>query len=126
LRETQANRAPRPGKAATEAERVQTITPSAVCGWGHPWRERGPFVVEARRRESGARARLSSCQWHQRGRRVAFGPLPTKLEEEGYIGVKKEFVGKRPRSTFRLLPLGKAAFAKHLKNLKSIIEAVHF
>jgi len=47
-----------------------------------------------------------------------------KLENEGYISVKKEFVGKRPKSTYRLLPVGRAAFVKHLRNLRSIIEAV--
>lgn len=54
----------------------------------------------------------------------AMGSHLQKLEEEGYISVKREFVGKRPRSTYRLLPAGRAAFAKHLRNLKSIIEAV--
>lgn len=54
----------------------------------------------------------------------ALGSHLQKLEEEGYITVKREFVGKRPRSTYRLLPAGRAAFARHLRNLKSIIEAV--
>ncbi|HYM76494.1 MAG TPA: transcriptional regulator [Candidatus Dormibacteraeota bacterium] len=54
----------------------------------------------------------------------ALGSHLQKLEEEGYVKVKKEFVGKRPRSTYRLLPAGQAAFAKHLRNLKSIIDAV--
>jgi predicted ArsR family transcriptional regulator len=54
----------------------------------------------------------------------ALGAHLQKLENEGYIGVKKEFVGKRPRSTYRLLPGGRAAFAKHLRNLRSIIDAV--
>ena len=54
----------------------------------------------------------------------ALGAHLQKLEEEGYISVKKEFVGKRPRSTYRLLPCGRAAFAKHLRNLRFIIDAV--
>jgi predicted ArsR family transcriptional regulator len=54
----------------------------------------------------------------------ALGSHLQKLEEEGYIGVKKEFIGKRPRSTYRVLPAGRTAFAKHLRNLKSIIDAV--
>jgi|SRR5579864_1793073 len=54
----------------------------------------------------------------------ALGAHLQKLEQESYIGVKKEFFGKRPRSTYRLLPGGRAAFARHLRNLKSIIEAV--
>lgn len=54
----------------------------------------------------------------------AMGSHLQRLEEEGYVSVKKEFVGKRPRSTYRLLPAGRAAFAKHLLNLKSIIDSV--
>jgi predicted ArsR family transcriptional regulator len=54
----------------------------------------------------------------------AMGSHLQKLEEEGYISVKKEFVAKRPRSTYRLLPAGRVAFARHLRNLKSIIAAV--
>jgi predicted ArsR family transcriptional regulator len=54
----------------------------------------------------------------------AMGSHLQKLEEGGYISVKKEFVAKRPRSTYRLLPAGRAAFARHLRNLKSIIAAV--
>ena len=54
----------------------------------------------------------------------ALGAHLQKLEEEGYISVKKEFIGRRPRSTYRLLPAGRAAFARHLRNLKSIIDAV--
>ena len=54
----------------------------------------------------------------------AMGTHLQKLEEEGYIRVKKEFIGKRPRSTYHLLPAGRAAFAKHLRNLQSIIDAV--
>ena len=54
----------------------------------------------------------------------ALGAHLQKLEDEGYISVKKAFVGKRPRSTYRLLPAGRAAFSKHLGNLKSIINAV--
>jgi DNA-binding PadR family transcriptional regulator len=54
----------------------------------------------------------------------AMGSHLQKLEEKGYISVKREFVGKRPRSTYRLLPAGRAAFARHLRNLQSIIDAV--
>src|SRR5215470_10261789 len=54
----------------------------------------------------------------------ALGTHLQKLEGEGYISVKKEFVGKRPKSTYRLLPAGRAAFARHLKNLKAVIDAV--
>jgi len=39
----------------------------------------------------------------------ALGSNLQKLADEGYIAVKREFVGKRPRSTYRLLPGGRAA-----------------
>jgi len=54
----------------------------------------------------------------------ALGSQLQKLQEEGYIAVNKEFVGKRPRSTYRLLPAGRTAYARHLAKLQSIIEAV--
>src|SRR5215471_3390250 len=59
--------------------------------------------------------------------KVADGALGAHLQTlvaEGYVGVKKEFVGRRPRSTYRLLPGGRAAFCRHLRNLKSILDAV--
>ncbi|HEY6971407.1 MAG TPA: transcriptional regulator [Candidatus Angelobacter sp.] len=54
----------------------------------------------------------------------ALGAHLQRLQDEGYISVKREFIGRRPRSTYRLLPAGRAAFARHLKNLKAVIDAV--
>ena len=33
-----------------------------------------------------------------------------QLEEEGYLDSKKEFVGRRPNTTYRLLPYGREQF----------------
>jgi DNA-binding HxlR family transcriptional regulator len=45
----------------------------------------------------------------------------TKLDEAGYIRVKKSFQGKKPRTTCSLTERDKSAFAKYLKALESYI-----
>jgi DNA-binding MarR family transcriptional regulator len=42
------------------------------------------------------------------------------LEEAGYVGVKKGFVGKRPRTTLSLTAAGRTAWAEHLATLREI------
>ena len=54
----------------------------------------------------------------------ALGAHLQKLEDEGYLSVKKTYIGKRPRSTYTLLPAGRAAFKHHLAALEKLIEAV--
>lgn len=44
-----------------------------------------------------------------------------KLEKAGYIESEKAFFGKRPRTTCRILPKGKQAFADYVEALKSYI-----
>jgi DNA-binding MarR family transcriptional regulator len=46
-----------------------------------------------------------------------------KLEEAGYIQVKKTFQGKRPLTTCSLTEKGKSAFAKYLRALESYFPA---
>ena len=43
-----------------------------------------------------------------------------KLEDAKYITVTKEFVRRKPRTTLRIAPAGRAAFLRHLEQLKSI------
>jgi DNA-binding MarR family transcriptional regulator len=43
-----------------------------------------------------------------------------KLEEEGYVAVKKEFVKRKPRTTARLTAKGKRSFLAHVKQLEEI------
>ncbi len=42
----------------------------------------------------------------------------TKLEEKGYIKVRKEIKGKKPRSFASVTPEGKAAFGKYMENIQ--------
>ncbi len=44
-----------------------------------------------------------------------------KLQRAGYIEVKKEFVGKRPRTTCSVTCVGRTAFKNYVENLKSYL-----
>ena len=43
------------------------------------------------------------------------------LARAGYVDVAKAFVARRPRTTVKASPQGRAAFARHVAFLKSII-----
>lgn len=47
------------------------------------------------------------------------------LEESGYINVNKQFVGKKPNTSFTAAKEGKKAFTMHLKELESLIKSQH-
>ena len=44
-----------------------------------------------------------------------------QLEEEGYLDSKKEFVGRRPNTTYRLLPYGREQFIQYVALLESLL-----
>lgn len=44
-----------------------------------------------------------------------------KLEEAGYVSVKKSFRGKKPLTTCRLTEKGRTAFDRYLKALESYL-----
>lgn len=44
-----------------------------------------------------------------------------KLEEAGYIAVKKGFVGRKPQSTYRVTAKGRKAFAAYVEQLEKMI-----
>jgi DNA-binding HxlR family transcriptional regulator len=46
----------------------------------------------------------------------------SKLEEAGYISIKKAFKGKKPLTTCRISEKGTQAFSEYLKALESYIE----
>jgi len=46
----------------------------------------------------------------------------SKLEEAGYVDVRKEFVGKKPRTTYRLTDEGRSAFTQHRERLKELLD----
>ena len=48
-----------------------------------------------------------------------------KLEESGYITAKKTFIGRRPKTTYRLTPTGSKALANYLDSMSKLIEAVN-
>ena len=54
----------------------------------------------------------------------ALGLHLRKLEETGYIRSHKRFVGRRPKTTYRLTASGRRAFAAYLKSLGELLEAV--
>jgi DNA-binding HxlR family transcriptional regulator len=58
---------------------------------------------------------------------VSDGALATHLrilEENQYVQCKKQFVGRRPKSTYRITPVGRAALRKYLDNMQKVIDAL--
>lgn len=45
----------------------------------------------------------------------------TVLEESGYISVRKEFVGKKPRTTYTPTPSGRRAFEAYVAALEALV-----
>ena len=46
----------------------------------------------------------------------------TKLEEAGYIRVKKQFIDKKPRSSYALTQNGRKAFETYVERLAALIK----
>ena len=47
----------------------------------------------------------------------------TKLETAGYVGVTKTFVGKRPRTTYKLTETGRHAFKQYRASVEGLLNA---
>ncbi len=45
------------------------------------------------------------------------------LESAGYIAIAKDFVGRKPRTRAKMTAQGRAAFARHVGYLRSLLEA---
>jgi DNA-binding MarR family transcriptional regulator len=45
------------------------------------------------------------------------------LEGAGYVGVRKDFVGKKPRTRVSLTRNGRKAFTRHVEFLRTIVDA---
>lgn len=54
----------------------------------------------------------------------ALGMHLQTLETEGYIACKKAFVGRRPRTTYRLTPQGRTALARYLEAMRRLLDAM--
>ncbi len=46
-----------------------------------------------------------------------------KLEDAGYVKCSKSFVGRQPRTTFRLTATGRRALEDYLKQMESVIRS---
>ncbi len=46
----------------------------------------------------------------------------SKLEEAGYIQVEKKFVGKKPKTIYRLTERGREAFKTYLNQMRKIVD----
>ncbi len=46
-----------------------------------------------------------------------------KLEEAGYIACAKSFEGRRPKSEYRLTPVGRKALHRYLEHIEAVIKA---
>ena len=47
-----------------------------------------------------------------------------KLETINYITSKKEFIGRRPRTTYRLTSTGKRALRKYLDSMQQLLDSL--
>ena len=48
------------------------------------------------------------------------------LEEQGYISVQKQFVGRKPNTTYAATDDGRTAFTQHLNTLEAFIRSGTF
>lgn len=44
------------------------------------------------------------------------------LEQAGYVAVEKSFLGRKPRTAFRMTHAGRAAFQRHVGQLEAILQ----
>ncbi len=47
------------------------------------------------------------------------------LEKMGYVEVRKQFIGKKPNTTYAITALGNQAFVEHLASLEKLIQQIH-
>ncbi|MBB5211624.1 winged helix-turn-helix domain-containing protein [Microbulbifer hydrolyticus] len=46
-----------------------------------------------------------------------------KLEQQGYLAARKDFVERKPTTWYQLTPVGRAALEGHMAALQSLIDA---
>jgi DNA-binding PadR family transcriptional regulator len=49
----------------------------------------------------------------------------TALEKLDYIEIRKEFVGKRPKTSYRVTQVGRKAFKDHLSALENLLNGLN-
>ena len=47
----------------------------------------------------------------------------TKLEDAGYVRIRKSFAGKRPLTTLRLTAKGRRAFERYRRTMSSVLDS---
>lgn len=47
------------------------------------------------------------------------------LEKNNYISIKKQFVGRKPRTDYSVTDIGKVEFNKHLEALERFLNKMH-
>lgn len=47
-----------------------------------------------------------------------------KLEDEGFISCQKSFVGRRPKSTYRITPAGIKALSNYLATMQRLLDTL--
>ena len=47
------------------------------------------------------------------------------LEKMSYVEVRKQFIGKKPNTTYAITALGRQAFVEHLASLEKLIQQIH-
>ena len=52
----------------------------------------------------------------------ALGLHLQKLEEIGYVSCRKSFVGRRPKSTYKITARGTQALSKYLQSMQRLID----
>jgi predicted ArsR family transcriptional regulator len=52
----------------------------------------------------------------------AMGVHLRKLEEAGYVACRRQFVGRRPKSTYRITTAGRRALGQYLDTMQRIID----
>lgn len=45
------------------------------------------------------------------------------LEKKNYIEVKKEFVGKKPKTSYKITDLGRKEFTRHINQLEKLLNS---
>lgn len=53
------------------------------------------------------------------------GAQLSKLEEWGYICCRKEFVNKKPKSTYKLTGIGVANFREYVEMLENVLKSMN-
>ena len=54
----------------------------------------------------------------------ALGLHLRNLEERGYVDCKKAFIGRRPKSTYRITRAGRSALRDYLSKMQQLIDAI--